>query len=206
MVRFLQIVVLLAVLAALANCIGGDNNDLVFRQRPTGESRSEAPQRDEDDQIVSSVDISEHLQKPLNLVVLPFRNISGVEELRSGLYLFHSTLSSKLREMNRLFNTVIMRETDYEDMASGLGRPDDLDVARSVAFAMKEMMNADLVLYGGIRLGEGKITIEPKLISFEGSASAEEDLNQIDVDFSNITNLGGDVTDSLIDYLISRQQ
>lgn len=191
--------------AAMAACAPDAGDKLVFVERDAGAAtRPEAPTQVAPETRASRVQLSEPTRRVMNLCVLPFRNTSRRAELDYLSEMFHDGILYRLEEFERVFRSTVMDADAYAELVDGMGkdateRP-DTDIARHI----HDVMGADLILYGDIRVVDNEVMVEPYIVSFENGYHVRP-LSPAPVKLNNFLPFVGQFVDNLINQLLDEQ-
>lgn len=199
---------LLVVIAVLMNTSCGEvsTGELRFVERQPGGLNAE-----QNNQAVvpnsassSKVEISEANQEILKVCVLPFINNSGDPRLDGTTFLIETSIDDKLEEFNRMFTPVVIEEDQYKLLADELGRDAASQPDEAIAAALQDMHQADVLVFGEIRVEDGDVYINSYIYSYEGKFHPQP-LDPYKVDttriFAFINLFSDELVKDIIEYL-----
>lgn len=196
--------IILFVLLAASGCIGGDTGDLVFVEKAPG---ARANEREQQRPLTSSseVDLSEPSLQQVKLCVLPFHDLTNLDNFDYFKDMFNQAIQYNLEDYVRAIKYTVYNESQYGNLVESLGRSPaqqpDVDIARKI----REQTGADFILFGNITRSENQVRIEPFIISFEqGFMVRPMDAQPVSV--NNFLAFMDSYVQELLDEIIQRRQ
>lgn len=199
--------VFLLLLAATAffssSCGEGGSGDLRFVERQPGDLTTQ-----ENNQAVlpnstssSKVELSDSNQEILKVCILPFINNSADKRLDSSTILIQDGIENKLNEFNRMFEPENIDQGQYQVIAAELGRDTAGQPDEAIAAALRDVYDADLLIFGEILVEDGEIVIKPYIFNYDGKFRAQA-LSPHKVDTTRIFAFVDIFVDGLINDII----
>ena len=208
--RTLKVAMLLLVAAAILltiSCSDVGDGQLRFVERQPGDISAQQNSQNVVPNSTSSskVELSETNQDILRVCVLPFVNNSDDNRLDSSTILIQDGIENKLDEFNRMFEPINIDQNQYQQLATELGRDPGNSPDEAIAAALRDMHEADLLIFGEIQVEQGEIVIKPYVFDYHGKFHAQP-LSPHKVDTSRIFAFVDIFVDGLINEIIETLQ
>lgn len=194
------LLLVIALVSAIFGCVQDDSETLSFTER-----RDSAAPQDPQGQRTDEVDISGIQRQPHRLLVMPFYNVSGDENIELFIRGLPEVIK-QLFEADRFIDAHTLDSSTYESILSAAGERVDESSVVSVAQMAGVRQEADLVLCGRIRIASRSVVIEPILLSSDGQTYVGEDLPRMEVHLSNFMQFVNPLTENIRDRLSELQR
>lgn len=152
-------------LACIPGCFGPGEDELVFIEtQDANPAVTEAPVQSLAPVVKDQVSLQESQLPPIRVCVLPFRNVSGQDNLDYYTFALGEIFNESLSERTRFSQSMVMSEENYLSMLEEMGYRQIVPPNQQIASYLKRDKQVDYIVHGKIDLVDDNPVIQPYVI------------------------------------------